>query len=114
MSSRHRPSAGSVTVGREYDVVPADAKPPAAQDAPYPSFDYKTPLIRGLAPALSVPFRVLVFPSSNEPGLEVIQALARTNKVEVLGGSSYGGEWDPSRLWVHRHLDCPALGDVDF
>jgi hypothetical protein len=57
---------------------------------------------------------VLVFPSVNEPGLEIIQALARSNKIRVLGGSSFDRTWDPSRLLLKRHLSCPALGDADF
>lgn len=65
-------------------------------------------------PRRSPPFRVLVFPSVNEPGLEVIQALVKSNKVEILGGSSFAPEWDPSRLWVTEHLTCPALDEPDF
>lgn len=77
-------------------------------DAPSPA-DFSV-----LGPPLDAPFRVLVFPSVNEPGLEIIQALARSNKIELFGGSSFGTAWDPSRLWVHRHLDCPALHEPDF
>lgn len=67
-----------------------------------------------LGPALPAPFRVLVFPSVNEPGLEIIQALARSNKIRLLGGSSFDRTWDPSRLLLKQHLPCPALGDPDF
>jgi carbamoyl-phosphate synthase large subunit len=61
-----------------------------------------------------VSIRVLVFPSVNEPGLEIVQALAKSNKVEVLGGSSFAPAYDPSRVLLEKHLECPALGDPDF
>jgi hypothetical protein len=61
-----------------------------------------------------VSIRVLVFPSVNEPGLEIIQALAKSNKVELLGGSSFASAYDPSRVLLERHLECPALGEPDF
>src|SRR6476619_3984645 len=50
-------------------------------------------------------FRVLVFPSANEPGLEIIRSL---------GGSSYEVEYDPSRPLLRNHLRCPALGEPGF
>lgn len=56
----------------------------------------------------------MVFPSINEPGLEIIQALSRSNKVRLFGGSGFDRIWDPSRLLLKRHLACPALGDADF
>ena len=59
-------------------------------------------------------FRVLVFPSANEPGLEIIRSLARSNKVELFGGSSYEVEYDPSRPLLRNHLRCPALGEPGF
>lgn len=58
--------------------------------------------------------RVLVFPSVNEPGLEIVQALLKSNKVEVLGGSSVAPAYDPSRILLNRHLACPALGEPGF
>jgi hypothetical protein len=61
-----------------------------------------------------VTIRVLVFPSVNEPGLEIVQALLKSNKVEVLGGSSVEAAYDPSRVLVKRHLACPALGEPGF
>jgi hypothetical protein len=57
---------------------------------------------------------VLVFPSANEPGLEILQALAKSNKIELLAGSSFDRAYDPSRVLVERHLECPALGEPDF
>jgi carbamoyl-phosphate synthase large subunit len=59
-------------------------------------------------------YRVLVFPSSNEPGLETLQALSKSNKVTLFGGSSYDRGFDPSRLLIQRHLQCPALSDEGF
>src|SRR6478736_882048 len=59
-------------------------------------------------------FRVLVFPSANEPGLEIIRSLAGSNKVELFGGSSYEVEYDPSRPLLRNHLRCPALGEPGF
>ncbi|MFL5111983.1 MAG: hypothetical protein ACJ8DG_03340 [Microvirga sp.] len=44
--------------------------------------------------------RVLVFPSANEPGLEILQALAKSNKIELLAGSSFDRAYDPSRVLV--------------
>ncbi|MGI8513369.1 MAG: ATP-grasp domain-containing protein [Solirubrobacteraceae bacterium] len=57
---------------------------------------------------------VLVFPSSNEPGLEVIQALSKSNKISVLAGSSFDLDFDPARVLVKRHVRCPALNEPDF
>jgi hypothetical protein len=59
-------------------------------------------------------FRVLVFPSSNEPGLEVVEALRRSNKVELLGGSSIGATHDPSRHLLRHHLEIPSIHDSAF
>lgn len=60
------------------------------------------------------PFKVLVFPSINEPGLEVIHALAKSNKVELYGGSSYDVTYDPSRLMLKNHLVLPDYYDPNF
>jgi predicted ATP-grasp superfamily ATP-dependent carboligase len=38
----------------------------------------------------------------------------KSNKVEVLGGSSVGPAYDPSRILLERHLACPALGEPGF
>lgn len=58
--------------------------------------------------------RVLVFPSSNQPGLEIIDALQRSPRFEVVGGSSVDTLHDPSRFVVREHLQCPALWDDGF
>ncbi len=57
---------------------------------------------------------VLVFPSCNEPGLEVIHALARSPRFRVIGGSSFDVRFDPSRVLLRTHLTCPSLHDPDF
>lgn len=58
--------------------------------------------------------RVLVFPSSNEPGLEVVHALWKSVRFEVVGGSSVALASDPSRALLRAHLECPHLNDADF
>ncbi len=58
--------------------------------------------------------RVLVFPSRNEPGLEIIRSLAKSNKLVVVGGSSDPLEFDPSRLLLARHLLIPHLQQPNF
>lgn len=59
--------------------------------------------------------RVLVFPSCNEPGLEVVDALRLHPRITVFGGSSFDLLADPSRLVLgENHLHLPALGDADF
>jgi len=58
--------------------------------------------------------RVLVFPSCNEPGLEIIHSLLKSNKIEVLGGSSQDHAFDPSRLMLRHFLGLPNLHDADF
>lgn len=63
----------------------------------------------------SPPYRVLVFPSCNEPGLEVVHALLKSNKVEVFGGSSPAhAEYDPSRLLLKNHFLFPQYGKEGF
>jgi len=60
-------------------------------------------------------YRVLVFPSCNEPGLEVIEALLKSNKIELFAGSSPAYvEFDPSRLLLRNYLVCPHLGEPRF
>lgn len=59
-------------------------------------------------------FRVLVFPSSNEPGLEIIHALEKSNKVELFAASSVNPTYDPSALLVKHHLTLPFMTDQNF
>ncbi|MCS6862928.1 MAG: ATP-grasp domain-containing protein, partial [Abditibacteriales bacterium] len=59
-------------------------------------------------------WRVLVFPSCNEPGLEIITSLAKSNKIALFGGSSYNLDYDPSRLILKNHLLCPDYYDRHF
>jgi hypothetical protein len=59
-------------------------------------------------------FRTIVFPSCNEPGLEIVQALVKSNKVQLFGGSSYAVEFDPSRMLLRNHLLCPKLDSPGF
>ena len=49
--------------------------------------------------------RVLVFPSANEPGLEILQALAKSNKIELLAGSSFQGK---RQLLLTKNVDPEA------
>ena len=62
----------------------------------------------------TTPYRVFVFPSCNEVGLEIIQALAKSNKVQLFGGSSYDLKHDPSRLLLRNHVPCPGHDAPDF
>ncbi|MDG2385073.1 MAG: ATP-grasp domain-containing protein [Pirellulaceae bacterium] len=58
---------------------------------------------------------VLIFPSCNEPGLEVIDALSCHPRIEVWGGSSFDLLSDPSRLLLgERHHELPALSSAGF
>ena len=59
-------------------------------------------------------YRVLVFPSCNEPGLEIAHALIKSNKVHLFGGSSFDVEFDASRLILLNHLLCPKLDGPGF
>jgi carbamoyl-phosphate synthase large subunit len=59
-------------------------------------------------------YRIVVFPSCNEPGLEIVHALIKSNKVHLFGGSSYEVEFDPSRMILRNHLFCPKLDSPDF
>ena len=60
-------------------------------------------------------YRVLVFPSCNEPGLEVVESLLKSNKVEVFAGSSPAYvEFDPSRLQLENYVVCPQFGAPGF
>ena len=58
--------------------------------------------------------RVFVFPTSNWVGLEIIQALSKSNKIELIGGSSYDTTHDPSRVILKTHVLCPGHEDSDF
>lgn len=58
--------------------------------------------------------RTLVFPSCNEPGLEVIHALTKSNKIVVYGASSINPEFDPSKVILENHWMCPYLSDPNF
>ncbi len=50
---------------------------------------------------------VLVFPTCNEPGLEIIQALSKSNKIHLFGGSSDKGDYDPARHFLQHYLPLP-------
>jgi len=60
------------------------------------------------------PFRVFVFPSCNEPGLETINALTKSNKFILFGGSSYDTTYDPSRFVLENYVHCPGYDEQDF
>jgi len=57
---------------------------------------------------------VFVFPTCNEPGLEAIQALAKSNKINLFGGSSYDVTYDPSRFLLKNYVHCPGYDDPGF
>lgn len=59
-------------------------------------------------------YRVFVFPTSNEPGLEIIQALRKSNKIQLYGGSSGDTTFDPARLALKNYIKCPWFDDDDF
>ncbi len=59
-------------------------------------------------------YRAIVFPSCNEPGLEIANALIKSNKVHLFGGSSFEVEFDPSRMILRNHLPCPKLDSTGF
>lgn len=59
--------------------------------------------------------RVLVFPCSNEPGLEVIDALRRHPRIEVFGASGVAAGVDPSvSLLGDRRDRLPFIDAPDF
>jgi carbamoyl-phosphate synthase large subunit len=58
--------------------------------------------------------KLLVYPSCNEPGLEISHALLKSNKFTVLGGSSLEPAFDPSRVLLRHHLHCPGFGEPGF
>lgn len=57
---------------------------------------------------------VFVFPTCNEPGLEIIESLAKSNKIALFGGSSQKGEYDPARHLLEHYVDCPRYSDERF
>jgi carbamoyl-phosphate synthase large subunit len=59
-------------------------------------------------------WRVLVLPSVNEPGLEVIRALLRNPRFTVLGASALPADVDPSASLVAKRVVLPTLGDRGF
>lgn len=63
-----------------------------------------------------MPTRVLVFPCSNEPGLEVIEALRRHPRIEVFGASGVPTSIDPSiaLLGEDRRFELPFIDDPKF
>ena len=58
--------------------------------------------------------RVLVFPSSNEPGLEIVRSLIDQPGVEVHGGSCFTAAEDASASLLKRHARFPLLGEKNF
>ncbi|MFT6396558.1 MAG: hypothetical protein ACJAYU_001301 [Bradymonadia bacterium] len=63
-----------------------------------------------------MPTRVLVFPSCNEPGLEVIDALRRHPRIEVFGAAGIPAETDPSVVVLGRgrRFELPFLMAENF
>ncbi len=59
-------------------------------------------------------FNVLVFPSCNEPGLEVVNSLIKNNKISVHGASSVAPNVDPSKQILKHHHSIPIFGDPRF
>ncbi len=57
---------------------------------------------------------VFVFPACNEPGLEIIQALRKSNKFAVFGGSTGKGPYDPARQLLENYIECPHYLEPDF
>lgn len=57
---------------------------------------------------------VFVFPTRNEPGLEIVQALAKSNKIRLFGGSSYDSQYDPARHLLQNYVLCPGYQDAGF
>lgn len=71
-------------------------------------------MIASNTPSTSLCFTVLVLPSVNEPGLEVVRALQKSPRFRVIGASSVDSHVDPSRALCRTHLHLPALGVSDF
>ena len=60
------------------------------------------------------PMNVFVFPTRNEPGLELIHSLAKSNKICLFGGSSYESQYDPGRCLLKNYVLCPGYKDDGF
>jgi carbamoyl-phosphate synthase large subunit len=58
--------------------------------------------------------RVLVFPSCNEPGLELVRSLVDQPGLEVHGGSYYQAHEDASASILKKHAHFPVLGHPEF
>jgi len=58
--------------------------------------------------------RVLVFPSCNEPGLEIVHALLKHPRVQVVGASSVDPRTDPSASILAEHATIPQLDNPHF
>lgn len=63
---------------------------------------------------MTAPVNVLVFPTRNEPGLETVQALSKSNKIRLFGGSSYESRFDPARHMLDRYILCPGCDEAAF
>ena len=59
-------------------------------------------------------YRVFVFPVCNEPGLETLQALSKSNKVALFGGSSGEPSHDPAFDMLAGYVSCPWHDAPDF
>lgn len=57
---------------------------------------------------------VFVFPACNEPGLEAIRALGKSNKIDLFGGSSYNLDFDPARHLLQNYVPCPGINEPGF
>jgi len=59
-------------------------------------------------------YRVFVFPTINEVGLEIVEALHKSNKISLFGGSSYDTTHDPARNLLAHFEPCPGFDEPDF
>lgn len=59
-------------------------------------------------------WNVLVLPSVNEPGLEIVRSLQRNPRFRVFGASSIVIACDPSVDLLANHATLPALDDASF
>jgi hypothetical protein len=57
---------------------------------------------------------VLVFPSCNEPGLEIVRSLIDQEDIEVHGGSSLPIHEDASATILSKHIHFPMVDDPSF
>ncbi len=57
---------------------------------------------------------VFVFPACNEPGLEIIRSLTKSNKITLFGGSSAQVQYDPARHLLKNYIACPQFGKPGF